>query len=229
MISDYLESLTEALGFDRSLSRCVRQEVEDHLCEMVAADPTHDRREAEQRAIASFGHPHLLAAQFAVISLARRTRSVGVGVVLAIAAVLATMKARVAWYSVVQWTMSEDASPLTGTVGSIDRYAFWLAVIMSAGALASIVLHRSPAALHPRYRRPLGRAFLLCAAATGALVVSVISDGVLTALHIGTEFCALSLIPIASMVIEIACAGAVILLILDTTRRAASTAALLKM
>ena len=54
MISDYLESLADALRFDRSLSRRVQQEVEDHLWEAVAAHPGSDRPEAEQRAIANF-------------------------------------------------------------------------------------------------------------------------------------------------------------------------------
>ena len=53
MISEYLESLAAALGFDRSLSRRVREEVEDHLRMAVAADPKGDRLEAEQRAIAN--------------------------------------------------------------------------------------------------------------------------------------------------------------------------------
>ena len=53
MISDYLESLVGALSFDRSLSRRVRQEVEDHLREAVAADPVRDGIEAERRAIAN--------------------------------------------------------------------------------------------------------------------------------------------------------------------------------
>jgi dsRNA-specific ribonuclease len=46
VISDYLESLVGALSFDRSLSRRVRQEVEDHLREAVAADPMGDGLEA---------------------------------------------------------------------------------------------------------------------------------------------------------------------------------------
>src|SRR6266403_1450386 len=40
MIPDYLERLARELSFDRSLARNVRQEVEDHLWEAVAADPT---------------------------------------------------------------------------------------------------------------------------------------------------------------------------------------------
>jgi len=55
MIPDYLESLARELDFDRSLSRCVRQEVEDHLWEAVAADATGNTPQAQQRAIASFG------------------------------------------------------------------------------------------------------------------------------------------------------------------------------
>jgi hypothetical protein len=45
VICDNLESLAGALSFDRSLSRCVRQEVEDHLWEAVAADPIGNRFE----------------------------------------------------------------------------------------------------------------------------------------------------------------------------------------
>ena len=40
MIPDYLKRLERELNFDRSLARCVRQEVEDHLWEAVAADGT---------------------------------------------------------------------------------------------------------------------------------------------------------------------------------------------
>jgi hypothetical protein len=60
VIYDYLESLAGALSFDRSLSRCVQQEVEDHLWEAVATDPIGDRLEAERRAIANFGDPHII-------------------------------------------------------------------------------------------------------------------------------------------------------------------------
>jgi hypothetical protein len=94
VISQYLESLTDALSFDPSLSRCVRQEVEDHLREAVAADPSGDGLEAQRRAIANFGDPHVIAAQFAVVSLSRRTRSAGTGVIVAIGAVFVAMKSR---------------------------------------------------------------------------------------------------------------------------------------
>src|SRR5262244_2013950 len=94
VISAYVERLARALDFDPALSRCVRREVEDHLWEAVAADPTGDRLEAERRAVAHFGDPHVIAAQFAVVSLAKQARRVGVAAVLVIAAVFIVMKAR---------------------------------------------------------------------------------------------------------------------------------------
>src|SRR5262249_61939521 len=94
MISNYLDALADALSFDQSLSRRVRQEVQDHLRESVAADPIDDRLEAERHAVANFGDPHVLAAHFAVVSLARRPRRLGVAVALAIAGGFGAMAAR---------------------------------------------------------------------------------------------------------------------------------------
>src|SRR6201999_4384389 len=47
MIPDYLERLAHELDFDRSLSRRVRQEVEDHLWEAVAADSNGNTLQAQ--------------------------------------------------------------------------------------------------------------------------------------------------------------------------------------
>jgi hypothetical protein len=227
--SDYLESLAGALSFDRSLSRRVRQEVEDHLRQAVAADPEGDGLEAQQRAIANFGHPHVIAAQFAVVSLAQQTRRVGVAIILLVAGVFIAMKARVAWYAVMQCAISDDIRTVSGIIGSIDRYSFWLSVIIGIGGWAYISRRRILAASHSACRTHLRRFFLVCAAAAGALVVSVISDGVLTALRLpGTELSAEFLIPIFSMAIEIACAGVLVFQIRGITQRATSTATLLK-
>ena len=162
MIPAYLDQLANTLRFDRALSRCVVQEVEDHLREAIAADPAPDRLEAERRAIRDFGEPQLLAAQFAVVSLARRTRRLGIAVVLAIVAVLVAMKARVAWYAALQWSMSEEARPLAAIVLAIDRFAFWLAAVVGIGALLYAGRHRIPGIPGPGYRRQLRRARLLC-------------------------------------------------------------------
>jgi hypothetical protein len=229
MIPDYLELLARELDFDRSLSRRVRQEVEDHLWEAVAADSTGNMLAAQQRAIANFGDARAIAAQFAVVSLANYTRRAGVAAVLVIAGVFMAMKARVAWYAAMQWAVSDDMKAVSGLVVQIDRYSFWLSLIVGLGGWAYIRSRRIPAAFYPAYRRQLRRFFLLCTTAAAALVVSVISDGVLTALRLpGTELFTEFLVPIVSMAIEIACVGILVFHIRGIALRAASTAALLK-
>jgi hypothetical protein len=52
--------------------------------------------------------------------------------------------------------------------------------------------------------------------------VSVVSDGVLTALQLGMELRAEAAVPLLSMAVEIGCAGVVAGLILDARRRAES-------
>ena len=231
MISDYAESLAGKLGFDRSLSQRVRQEVEDHLRDAVAADSAGNALEAERRAIANFGDAQAIAAQFAVVSLAERSRKVGLAVVLVIAGVFLAMKARLAWYALTQWALSDELRAVSGIVASVDRYAFWLSIAVGLAGWATISRRRAPAAFHPSfhpsYRKRLRRFFLLCTIATGALIVAVIGDGVLTALRfLGTEWSADFLIPVFSMAIEIACAAVLVLHIRGVVRRMASTAAL---
>jgi hypothetical protein len=229
MIPDYLELLARELDFDKSLSRRVRQEVEDHLWEAVAADSTGNMLAAQQRAIASFGDARVIAAQFAVVSLANYSKRAGVAVVLVIASVFMAMKARVAWYAAMQWAIGDDMKTVSGVVLQIDRYSFWLSLIVGLGGWAYIRSRGIPEAFHPAYRRQLRRFLLLCTTAVAALVVSVISDGVLTALQLQrAESSAEFLVPIASMAIEIACVGILVFHIRGIALRAASTAALLK-
>jgi hypothetical protein len=228
MIPDYLERLARELSFDQSLARNVRQEVEDHLWEAVAADPAGNMLAAQQRAIANFGDARAIAAQFAVISLARHSRRAGAAALLVIAGVFIAMKARIAWNAAAQLAIGEDMRAVSSLVIQIDRYAFWLAVIIGLGGWAYIVSRRITAGFNPAYRRQLRRFFVLCCAAAAALVVSVISDGVLTALLLrGMELSAGLLVPVFSMAIEIACVGILVFHIRGITRRTASTAALL--
>jgi hypothetical protein len=44
------------------------------------------------------------------------------------------MKARVAWYTIMQCSISDEARAASGIVGFIDRCSFWLSVIMGIGA-----------------------------------------------------------------------------------------------
>jgi hypothetical protein len=228
MIQDYLELLARELDFDRSLSRCVRREVEDHLWEAVASDPAKNTLEAQRRAIANFGDARVIAAQFAVISLARRSRRAGFAAILVIAGVFMAMKARIAWYASMQWAIGDDMRAVSGLVGLIDRYAFWSSIIIGIGGWVYIRSREIPVAFDPAYRRQLRRFFLICGAAAVALVVSVSSDAVLTALQLrGAELSAVSLVPILSMAIEIVFVAILIFHIRRIASRAASTAALM--
>jgi hypothetical protein len=229
MIQDYLDLLARELDFDRSLSRRVRQEVEDHLWESVAARPADEQLEAQRCAVANFGDARAIAAQFAVISLARHSRRAGAAVPLMIVAVLIAMKARIAWYVAAQWTMGDDMRSLGALVLQIDRYAFWLSVAIGLGGWLYIRSRRMPAAFNPAYRRQLDRFFLLCGGAAAALVVCVVSDAVLTALQLrGTSLSTEWLIPVVSMAIEIACVGFLAFHLRAVTLLAACTAALQK-
>jgi hypothetical protein len=228
VISNYLEALADAIRFDRSLSRRVLQEVEDHLREVASADPTCDGIEAERRAIANFGDPHAIAAQFAALSLGRQARSAGAALILIIATVFVTMKTRVVWYIVTQWTVCEDVATIREVAASIDRYSFRFSVIVGIAGFAYIVSRRISPVLDAGYRKQFRLSFILCLVATASLAVSVVSDGVLTALQLrGTEFCAGCLVPILSMTIEVGGIGVLAFQIRSMMRRATSTAALL--
>jgi hypothetical protein len=229
VISDYLEALGRALSFDRSLAACVRQEVEDHLREAVASDPMNDALEAERRAIANFGDPQIIAGQFAVLSLAKQARRVGAAVILMVAGVFILMRVRVAWYAGTQWALSDDLRAVSGVVGLIDRYSFLLSVVIGVAGWTYVSGRRRPAAFYPAYRQQLRRFLLLSTAATGTLVVSVISDGALTALRLlGTDLSADSVVPLFSMAVEIACVGILVFQIRTITQRKASATARLE-
>src|SRR5260370_35385725 len=129
LIDDYVELLAGKLDFDRSLSRRVRREVEDHLREAAATDVTKDAAAAERRAVANFGDPDVIAAQVAVISLATQSRRTSSASILGIAAIFIAMKGRVAWYAAAQWTTNIDLRSIVAIVGSVDRYTFWFSVI----------------------------------------------------------------------------------------------------
>jgi hypothetical protein len=209
-IGAYADSLAAKLSFDRSLQRCVRDEVEDHLREAVAAG---DPLEAQRRAIARFGDPQVIATQFALVSLAGQARKFGVTVILVISGVFLAMATRVAWYHLTQWELCEAVIGLSETVGVVDRSAFMLAAI---GGIAGWAC-----------RERLTRFRMLCALTTGALAASVASDAVLTALRLsGWEISVDFLIPLFSMAIEVACVVVLIVHIRRFSRRMASTAAL---
>jgi hypothetical protein len=231
VIADFLDQLASALGFDRALSRRVCAEIEDHLRERVAADPTEDRQAAERRALAACGDPRLIAAEFAVLALAKRTRRLGVGVLLAVAAVLIAMKARVAWLGAMPWAPSEELRAVAAVVRSIDGYAFRtaLAIAIAIATWALIGGRRVPASFHAHDRRRLRRFSVLCGLAATALALSVVADTVLTTIRLlATEPSAALVVAIASIAFEVICAVLLAVLIRHLAQRTTATAALWK-
>jgi hypothetical protein len=207
-ISAYADALAGWLSFDRALQRSVREEVENHLWEAAAADPAGDPREAQRRAIARFGDPRRIAAQFAAVALAGQARKIGVTVLLVLAGVLLAMTTRVAWYDLTQWGLCESAVELGETLGLVDRAAFLLAAI---GGVAGWAWS--------------GGRLRLWAIASAGLVASVICDGLLTALRLsGWEFSVDFLVPLFSMALEIAFAGILVFHINRLARRSAAYA-----
>ena len=227
MISQYLGRLAHELDFDPSLSCQVVQEVEDHLRETVERDPAADRLEAERRAVAKFGDPRVIAAQFAVVSLAALARRVAFVAVLLIGAVFIAMKARVAWYGVMQWPLAEETRVLGEIVLTIDRWAFWLALLTGALGWIYIGIRRAPTALTREYRAKLRRFSLLCSAAAAALIVCVAADGLLTLLRlIGAQWSVALVVPLFSVAIEIVCAGVLVSYLRAMAGRTTRTACL---
>jgi len=114
-------------------------------------------------------------------------------------------------------------------VGSIDRYSFWLSVVVGVGCWAYSSRGRFQVSLSQKHRGLFRRFIFLCTAAAIALGVSVISDAVLTLLRLpkvglSIEF----LIPTLSMLCEILGAGLLVYLIRATVQRAAITRSMLE-
>jgi hypothetical protein len=229
VIDAYVHSLLGALRYDRSLARRLRSEVEDHLWEAVAADPSEEGREAQRRAIADFGDPRLIAAEFAAVSLQKQTRRTGVAVVLIVASVYISMKARVAWYALMECAIANDIAAVVQLVRSIDRYSFWLSVVVGVGCWAYSSRDRFHVSLSEKHRGLFRRFIFLCTAAAIALVVSVISDAVLTLLRLPKAGLSLEfLIPTLSILCEILGAGLLVCQIHATAHRAAITRSMLE-
>jgi hypothetical protein len=223
VIAAYLDALAAALSFDPALARRVREEAADHLQQAIAADRSHDGLAAARRAIAAFGDPAAIAAQFAAIALARRIAKLRVALILVVAGIFVAMKGRVAWYALSGWSAGHDASPATRVIGAIDRYAFWSSVIIAAGAFAYLAVRPVAPIAHRGLRRQVRRVVLLGIAATAPLALAVLSDGVLTAIQLaGAELSAGSLVPLVTMAVEIAGIAILLHALASTWRRGGS-------
>jgi uncharacterized membrane protein len=230
VISAYLDTLQVALRFDRSLARRVRQEFEDHLREAVAADPSEDRGQAEQRAIADCGDPRVIATEFGVISLARRTKRLAAATVLVLVGMFLLMRGLMAWYAAIQWAISDDMKPFAITIGIVTRYTFWTATLIGAAAWAYGSRYRSPPDYaYTKYSRHLNRFRMLSSIATAALLVCVLSGAALTMIRLTSTNPSIAFfIPVLSVALELLAAGTLVILIRGLTRQAELTAGLQK-
>jgi len=227
IISDYLDTLSRELSFDTLLAQRVRQEVEDHLSEAVAAEPEDDSGAAQLRAIRNFGDPRAIASEYAAQSLFRQTRRVGILAVVVAAGILVTMNARGAWYGWTQWGVSAELAALRRIGLSIDLYAYAVALAIGLVGWAYICTRHMAARFDAPYRDQMKRCLLLCAVAAAPLIATVATDAVLTGFRLFESELRLSaLVPIVTMAGEIAFAAVLVVQLRKAMKRAALASSL---
>lgn len=183
-ITEYLDALSRAIGFDMALSRRVRKEVEDHLWESVANSSCADTIEAQRYAISRFGDPREIARQYVASSLFTQIRRVSLTALVALVGIYVAMKGRGAWYAIMQWGLNEHLKAAIGSWITVDINAFRIALVIVAVGLGYVGSRRLPASLHHSYCRQVKRCVLLCAVTAVALLASVLSDVVITGFRV---------------------------------------------
>jgi hypothetical protein len=228
IVTEYLDALARELSFDAALSCRVRQEVEDHFWEVANTGAGSDAIEVQHRAIANFGDPREIARQYAASSLLGQIRRVDIVVILALAGILGAMKARGAWYGLLQWRLTGQFENVRAIGLLIDFYAFMIAVAIGIIGWAYLGRRGAPTIFHKAYAKRVKRYIMLCTATAAALLASVITDAVLTGLHLlETKLWMSALVPLVSMATEIAFVSVLILNIRRTTRRVTTAWSLL--
>jgi hypothetical protein len=227
-VTDYLAVLARELGFDPALSRRVRSEVEDHLWH--AAEARGGRSVENQRqAILGFGEARELARGYVAASMLAQIRWAGATMIFAATAIYVAMKARVAWYGWMRWEPNPDYIAVSAIALPIDRYATMLAIIGALIACAYIATRRAPVRVDRSYRNQLNRCIVLCGASVGVLSLCVATEVVLTGVRLsGTQWCAATVVPVLSLLVEIAAVIGFVLSIRATIRRTALAASLLR-
>lgn len=225
-IAEYADRLARRLSFDLTLSNRVRAEVEDHLRQAVdelgGASPAHQRQ-----AIANFGDADELARQYAADCLLAQVQQAGITMAIAVIGIFAAMEGRVAWYAFTQWETNPVLKLVSAVALPIDRYAFLLAIAFALAGYGYLATRRTPAHLRADCRKQLGRALVLCSAATSALLVAVAVETALIGCRLATVRPSLAIVvPVLSMIAEIALVAAVIRRIATAIRHAAAAAQL---
>ena len=225
-IADYLDALARELSFDTALSRRVCAEIEDHLWQAT------DGRlsiESQLQAVANFGDPRDMAQQYIAATLLTHIRWVGLAMIGASTAIFLAMKARVVWYEVMQWKLNAEWEAVRAIGLAIDRCGFIVAVSIALIGWVYISTRRAPIQFHATYNKELNRCIVLCGAAATGLIVSVTIETVLAGIRLfEMEWCAAALVPILSLVIEMAAAALLVLRIRAIIRRTAVVSSLLE-
>jgi hypothetical protein len=218
-IADYLDALARELGFDIALSHRVCAEVEDHLQQVTDGCMSI---ESQQQAVANFGDPHDIARQYITATLLAHIRRVGLAVIGAAAAIFLAMKARLVWYALMQWESNAEWEAVRAIGLAIDRYGFLAAISIALIGWVYITTRRAPIQLDVTYNKELNHCIVLCGAAAAGLIVSVAVEAVLTGIRLfEMEWCAAALVPILSLIIEMAAAALLVLRIRAMIRRTA--------
>jgi hypothetical protein len=227
-VTEYLEALARELDFDPALSCRVCCEVEDHLWHAAEARGGASV-ENQRQAIQVFGEARELARGCVAASMLAQIRWAGGAMILAAAAIYAAMKARVAWYGWVRWEATPDYTAVSAFALPIDRYTTMVAIIGALIGCAYIATRRAPSRVDWSYRQQLNRCIVLCGASATALSLCVATEVVLTGVGLsGTQWSAATLVPVLSLLVEIAAIIGFVLSIRTTVRRTELAAALLR-
>jgi hypothetical protein len=213
-IAEFGSAVEHALSFDPQLACRLRAEVEDHLREALADHA------ALSDVMCAFGDPRAFARQFhapALLSLARRAAAV---TALAVVGVFGAMEARAVWYGWVNWPVSERLAAANTVGHPVDRFAFALAAAFALSALVYVVARRAPARFDAPFGREIGFCVKLNAAVAFALIGAVSTELMLTGIRLfESELDAHALVPLVSLMLELAAAGGCMGYILIVMRR----------
>jgi hypothetical protein len=219
-IADFGDAVARELSFDPRLARRLRAEVEDHLHEAFADRATTNGETALPDVMHAFGDPRAFARQFlatALLSLARRAAAV---TALAVVGTFGAMEARAVWYGWVNWPASERVAAANTVGHPIDRFAFALAAAFALSGLVYVVTRRAPARFRAPFGREIGSCVKLNAAVACALIGAMATELVLTGIRLfESGLDARTLVPLASLILELAVAGSCMDYILIVMRR----------
>ena len=149
--------------------------------------------------------------------------------ILAATAIYVSMKARVAWYDWMRWEPTPDYRAVSAFALPIDHYATMLAILCALIGCAYIATRRAPSRVDWSYRKQLNRCIVLCGASAIALFLCVAADAALTGVRLsGTQWCAVTVVPVFSLTVEIAAVIGFVFSIHATIRRATLAASLLR-